>query len=403
MLGGIYSVVLSMRRALAEQGVDLTWVAAGRTMSRDVLETATKEDMVFGAVIATDTDDEVEKAKALLEYIAQSGAQIVVFHALGGLMETNLARYLPGHVRRILIVHTITVSTYNAAKAVRDWVHAAIGVSPRISFDLVNRCGWEAARVFTIPNAVDVTVFQGSARSRAADRPLRVLSCGRVEHASKGALWIPSIVQRAIKLGADVTVTIGGDGPDLAQLRDEVVRRGIEGRVRFLGAVPRASVPDLMAEHDVLLFLSIYEGLGITLVEAMATGCVPVASCIRGVTDFLIRDGDNGLLFAIGDTDAAAAHLLYLYRNAEARAAMGRSAAGSAGRFDLPRFGEAYAKVLEHVLKSHHPINVPLAMTDWRMPGLLGPGLRRFVPAGMKNSLRIVRERLHGLGSNTSA
>jgi hypothetical protein len=50
LLGGVYSVVLSLRRALDERGVDLTWVAAGRTLSRDILETATKEELAFGAV-----------------------------------------------------------------------------------------------------------------------------------------------------------------------------------------------------------------------------------------------------------------------------------------------------------------------------------------------------------------
>jgi hypothetical protein len=210
-------------------------------------------------------------------------------------------------------------------------------------------------------------------------------------------LWIPSIIQRAAERGTDLKVTIGGDGPDLDKLRAEFRRRGLSGRVQFLGPVPRASIPILMKGHDVFLFPSIYEGLGISLIEAMVAGCVPVASRIRGVTDFVIHDRYSGLLFPIGDKDTAAAHLLHLYLDPNARADISRSAADTAGQFDLPAFGAAYAGAITHALENDHTIGVPLAIKNWRIPGLLGPGMRRFIPTAMKDSLRTARERLCGL------
>jgi len=70
--------------------------------------------------------------------------------------------------------------------------------------------------------------------------------------------------------------------------------------------VPRENVPAVLAEADIYVFPSRYEGFGLSLVEAMACGCVPVASAIHGVTDTIVDDGGTGRLFPIGDWQRAA-------------------------------------------------------------------------------------------------
>jgi glycosyltransferase involved in cell wall biosynthesis len=198
-----------------------------------------------------------------------------------------------------------------------------------------------------------------------------------------------------MKNQAKLSLTVAGDGPDLIRLKGKIAAHELGGSVRFCGAVSRDSVPSLMLTHDAFLFPSIYEGLPITLLEAMAAGCVPVASRIRGVTDFIIQNEENGLLFKIGDCSSAASHLSTLYCNPELLAKLSRSAIVRAHDFGLEPFAGQYARLIQRVYDSPRKIRAPLSMSDWRVPSRMGPGLRRFAPSFIKNQLRAARERLH--------
>jgi glycogen synthase len=153
-----------------------------------------------------------------------------------------------------------------------------------------------------------------------------------------------------------------------------------------------------MRSHDVFLFPSIYEGLGITLIEAMAAGCVPVASRIRGVTDFIIDDGYDGLLFDVGDAGRAAQHLRRLCNDRELLAQLRLAGELRARDFDLSKFGDSYVQLLKRVEDTPRPIKLPLPISSWSLPPGLAPGFRRFLPAGVKGYLRIARERVRGFG-----
>ena len=59
---------------------------------------------------------------------------------------------------------------------------------------------------------------------------------------------------------------------------------------------------DFLNEQDIYLNFSEYEGTSLTMLEAMASGCVPVVTDVSGVSDF-IEDGVNGLVSDIGDLD----------------------------------------------------------------------------------------------------
>jgi glycosyltransferase involved in cell wall biosynthesis len=391
-LGGLYSVFLNLRHALQPYGADLTWVAAGKSIARQAHDAATAEDLSFGALIATGTDDETEKATALIGYIAETKPDLVLFHVFGGPVETNVARYLPGNIRRVLVVHGITDAAYRAARAIRDWVHSTVGVSPRIASDLVRRYGFDPAWTSAVPNAVDTAAFSTVTRAPARDADLRILCHGRIEHASKGILWIPAILGEAARAGLGFSLTISGEGPDLPKLKAEIARRCFVDRVRFAGPVSRRDVPRLMASHDVLLFPSIFEGFPVTLVEALASGCVPVASRIRGVTDVILEDAASGLLFRAGDTAGAARHLLRLHQDRQALVSMSQAAAASAARFGLAPHGAAYDAIFRRVLKSPREISAPLPLAKWRISPFLRPAWRRFVPLPVKNALRLARE-----------
>jgi glycosyltransferase involved in cell wall biosynthesis len=254
--------------------------------------------------------------------------------------------------------------------------------------DLIGKRGFRKEDTTAIPNAIDVTPFI-DARRDGMRGPLRIVFLGRVEESAKGVFWLPGIMKR-LPSGA-ATLTVAGDGPALVELERRC--EGMGERVRFVGPVAPPEVPATFAEHDVFLMPSRFEGFGITLVEAMACGCVPVASLIKGVTDFVVDEGKTGFLFPIGDLRCAARLLERLAADAELRRRVSDAARNAVrDRFHLDRMADEYANVISRAMMNKQVS--PLPFEEWSMPTGLEPGARRFIPSTMKNFLRLWRERM---------
>ena len=111
----------------------------------------------------------------------------------------------------------------------------------------------------------------------------------------------------------DAHFLVGGDGPQRIYL--EALAKQLEvGNISFLGRV--ADAPGFHRLCDVFVLASVREGLSVSLQEAMATSCVPVAVNGFGCPE-LVREGENGFLFEPGDTEGLAEKILSASSNLE--------------------------------------------------------------------------------------
>lgn len=388
--GGTYSVFKSLREGLAPHGIDVRWLSdCAQTYQ---LPAALQQESAFGSLlpIPEGLDDRV-RAKTVANAIKEGGFDGVFINVLGDRLQTNIARYLPAHILRIMIVHNITPGTYAAARSIRDYAHATIGVSQRCRFDLIENYAFPAERTHAIENSVNVGDFVDAAACRKpAEAALRCLFVGRIEDASKGVLWLREILDG---LPETVTLTVAGNGPDLPRLKRRLSSHA--GRVDYLGSVRRELIPSLMARHDVLIMPSRYEGFGMTLIEAMAGGCVPVVSHIRGVTDTIVDDDMTGFLFPVGNYRMAAQAVLRLNGDRSRLARMSAAARDAAlERYDIHRMAERYHEVIRPLAIDTPRLSPLLDIDQWAIPAGLRPGLRTYVPLPLKNWLRVLRERI---------
>jgi glycosyltransferase involved in cell wall biosynthesis len=135
--------------------------------------------------------------------------------------------------------------------------------------------------------------------------PRRLLYVGQIVRHKGLHLALEALARlSAASPGLDVTLTVVGGSirPEYAAaVRQQAQRLGLDERVRFVGPAPRERMPAIYRDHDVLILPSVWdEPFSITLLEAMASGLVAVASATGGTPEIL-RDGDNGLLFARND------------------------------------------------------------------------------------------------------
>ncbi len=389
--GGTYSVFRNLREGLLRHNIELRWVAVGAACAQRLASGEFDSELPFGTVVAPAESDDAKQGAALVRFFEEGEHEGVLVSAQPS-VSPNFVTYLTPEVRRIMIVHTITVSTYAAARAVRDHVHATVGVSPRIAADLIRWKGFDRQWTISVPNAVQIERFASIEKRKLFDG-LRVLFLGRVEDGAKGCLLLPMIISQVRDRGVSVQWQIAGDGPDLAELKH---RCGGFSNVKFLGRVRYEEVPEVCAQADIYLFPSRYEGFGLSLAEAMAGGCVPVASAIRGVTDNIVEHGKTGYLFPIGGWKRAAEYIIQLTQTPAKLAEMSLAARHAVrDEFSVETVAGQYLRLMERVLADPRPLRAPLDLRKWCYPRGLRPGLRTCLPEGLKVRLRALRESIH--------
>jgi glycosyltransferase involved in cell wall biosynthesis len=131
---------------------------------------------------------------------------------------------------------------------------------------------------------------------------------------------------------------------DLQQLSQEL---GLDGKARFLGAVPDVAVP--LAASDVFVMTPHYEGLGLAAVEAHAVGLPVVATNVPGLR-WVVTHGETGLLVA-PEPAAVTEVLAELLRDPERARGMGRRGQAVAlARHDMRKCAEQYVRAFEELI-----------------------------------------------------
>ncbi len=152
-----------------------------------------------------------------------------------------------------------------------------------------------------------------------------------------------------------ILLLLPGRGPMQSELELAAVSMGITDNVWLMGY--RTDMDKLLCTADVAVSSSVREGLGINLVEAMATSLPVVATRIRGHVD-LITDGENGFLVEPGNAREMADRLLELYRSPQLRSDMGRRAIDMVKPYLLKNAKadtcRIYDSVTEHLTQPAH-------------------------------------------------
>lgn len=132
-----------------------------------------------------------------------------------------------------------------------------------------------------------------------------------------------------------------GDGERMETVKAQARELGVSDSVRFLGS--QSNVYPYLQQSDLFVLPSRYEGMPMTLIEAMGTGVPIVASAVGGVPD-MITDGESGRLTSC-DSEEFAHAVIQLLENAELREKLGRNARLSSQRFSAQYMAEQYVRV----------------------------------------------------------
>lgn len=178
--------------------------------------------------------------------------------------------------------------------------------------------------------------------------PLRIGFIGRMHHGHKGIFWIPKILRR-VKVPFELELV--GEGKDHQKLLDLLQRHRL-GYTSH-GYVSPEDINMYLNKWDVLLFPSQIEGFGLTLVEAMNNGVVPIANKLSGITDYIIDSGMDGFVVTKNRVSEFVDRIHRLDKDRELLLRMKKAAIQKVDtRFNLNVILDQYVGVFKEVMRS---------------------------------------------------
>ncbi|MBI5731814.1 MAG: glycosyltransferase [Candidatus Magasanikbacteria bacterium] len=175
-------------------------------------------------------------------------------------------------------------------KSTYRFCDGAVAISNAVKKYMMKKYGVPEGKIEIIPNDVDVAALEKKlekAPPRNPDKKI-ILTVGRLTP-QKGQDYL----LKALAMLPRCELWLAGEGPLEKKLRGLAKNLKIEERVKFLGV--RSDIPELLSQADLFVFPSLWEGLGIAVLEAAVAKVPIVASKIDGILD-IIKDRESGLL-----------------------------------------------------------------------------------------------------------
>ena len=256
-----------------------------------------------------------------------------------------LAAKLAGVKRCIHTVHNVAQKEAEglAQKINRVWfklkMAIPVALSPEVQGTVREVYGLPEERVPVIYNGVDLSRCLPK-ESYGAGETFTFLHIGRFNE-QKNHKGLLDAFQKVLEKYPNCRLNLLGDGELLEETKAYAVSLGIGECVQFCGS--QSNVYPYLQDADAFLLPSNYEGMPMTIIEAMGTGLPIAATAVGGVPDMLTH-GESGLLTAV-DADAVAQACCALVSDEALRAKLGTNAKLQSKRFSAECMAEEYAKL----------------------------------------------------------
>ncbi len=280
----------------------------------------------------------------LARQLADDGVQVLQTH-LPGANFWGLLMALRHRTRVVATVHNNREFDYGDAdhplrrrfrRMAYRWIlrrcDAVVAVSRDVAVSLLQEVGMredDVTRLVVVPNGVPLPdplppVRRRELRERYGCGPddILVLAAGRHSEQKNFRALVeafPLVLERAPRCRG----VVAGEGPLRTRHQHHAARLGVAEALEFPGNV--GDLTDLMQAADLFVLPSLWEGLPLVLLEAMACGLPVVGSRIKGIED-VVEDGVHGLLVPPDDPPALARAIAALATDPDRRRRLGNAA-----------------------------------------------------------------------------
>lgn len=170
----------------------------------------------------------------------------------------------------------------------------AISVTGNTTLNYLKSKGFSSQKIIVLPNVIDMESYYSFEQKRTYD----IISLSRLDKNKNVSLLLRAISR--IKGISTINALIVGVGSELENLKNEAEQLAISDRVHFVGWIEENKKIEIYNSCKIFVLCSKGEGFPLSLLEAMACGCVPVVSGVGDITD-VVRNKENG--FVVKDLD----------------------------------------------------------------------------------------------------
>jgi L-malate glycosyltransferase len=210
------------------------------------------------------------------------------------------------------------------------WPDAAIAISPSVKEHFIRDLGADEKKISVVHNGIDVEKFKAqSSKLKVETKKALGLKegpvIGIVARLSdvKGHLYLIRAMPKVRLNFPQAQLLIVGDGKMKRELERAVRELGLAKSTVFLSSVSdTAQVYPLM---DLFVMPSLHEGLGLALMEAMASGLACIGTQVGGIPS-LIQDGRNGYLVKPADAQGLSEKILRVLSDPQQASSLGEQA-----------------------------------------------------------------------------
>jgi len=245
----------------------------------------------------------------------------------------------------VSIAHNDVAAFFAPVAHYHALLDCAVAVSAEIHRKLIADCGMPPERTRQIPYGIDPfseAELSRRQKLRMSGGTLRIGYVGRIEQSQKRVMdFVPLVIELA-RRGVDFTIDFVGDGSERLLLEEQLRQQAPMVSVKFWGWMSSSEVRSRLAELDVFVLMSDFEGLPVALLESMGCGVAPVVSRIGSGNTEVVNDGENGFIVDPGDIDSFADRLQKLASDPNLLQSLATKAWETSMDYSIERMVERY-------------------------------------------------------------
>jgi glycosyltransferase involved in cell wall biosynthesis len=307
--------------------------------------------------------------KKLANHCNEAGTDLIHSHFQMGTLASLYAMYRKATQKVIRTAHITLewgegITAWLMRQITTNWafpilVDMEVGVSETILHQLLSHPGARFSKnpPMLIHNAIHLEDFQKTSHSQSWDILIRdddivIGSIGRLTH-QKGYEFLIKAAPSVLNAFPQALFVLIGAGELQSQLEELATRLGIHERVLFIGKVE--DVRPYLQRMDLFVLPSLWEGLPTVIMESMALGVPVIATDIPGTRE-LVKDGVNGWLVPVGDSQALAEILCDVLQNPDKGKQCAEQARSDLERFNFNLISNQYEKLYINLLSESAPL-----------------------------------------------
>jgi len=261
----------------------------------------------------------------------------------------HTCRAIAGKVPIVQTIHNVVIShPYVQKFYLLQKLRANVAISKKV-YSIISEILGPRARIYTIYNGIPISNFL---RKRIINENVRnIVAVGRLEQQKDYPNLLSAISILKNRLLANgmplINVNIVGNGSLESELRNLTSKMGLSDIVNFLGI--RNDIPELLMSSDIYVMASEWEGLSISLIEALASG-IPIVATNAGSNSEIVDNGVNGIIVPTKNPEALSEAIYSLILNKELRQRFSIEAQNKAKIFSIEQCAENHIRMYEEIL-----------------------------------------------------